>query len=85
MWVDRKKVIYLYFNFDLEVKGWFLLEDFVSKVMVVQRVKKVEKQSYYLKDLEEVFSLIRDDIKTVYYSSHDLENDFALFYEKKAE
>lgn len=48
--------------------------------MVVQRVKKVEKQSYYLKDLEEVFSLIRDDIKTVYYSSHDLENDFALFY-----
>lgn len=72
MYLDRKKVIYLYLNFDPANRGFVRTHEVLAVLLIVKKAKPVKKESYYLTDLEELMSRIRAEMNLLFYSAHEL-------------
>ena len=74
MYMDRKKVAYLYLHFDHPNKGYFPTKKLMAELLVVKKEKPIKQESRYLTSIEELSERVREEMKLHFYSAHDLQN-----------
>ena len=51
----------------------------MAHLLVVKKEKVVRKETYYLTSIPELMDRVREEIRLLFYSAHDMLNDFSVF------